>query len=121
MHNIFEGLVEYHICDVLGIDDPDLEPGVEKVADPRQLASATKLFKWGHPHPTRQTLERFTIAVLKALCSDNHLALPVVEKGKSTRKAPFLDILETFLVNIFKRQVCIFLTVCYGTSEITTK
>lgn len=111
MHNIFEGLVEYHIRDILGIDDPDPEPRVEKVADPRQLASATKLFARGRPRPTRQALERFTIAVLEALCSDNHLALPVVVKGRSMRKAPLLDILETFLVNTFKRQVFILLTV----------
>jgi hypothetical protein len=101
MHNLFEGLVEYHCRDVLGIDRPPPEPAEEKEADPHRLKSATRLLAQG---PTRRRLEQFTIPVLKALCINNHLTLPDVERGKSLRKAQLLDLLENFLVSLFKHR-----------------
>ena len=102
MHNLFEGLVEFHCRDILGIDNPDPEQEPEKAADPRQLHSATKLLGRS---PTRRKLERFTIPVLKALCLNNHITLPHVPTGKRLRKAQLLDLLEAFSVNIFKYHV----------------
>ncbi|KIM80258.1 hypothetical protein PILCRDRAFT_52868, partial [Piloderma croceum F 1598] len=93
MHNIFEGLVEFHCRVVLGIDTPDPELTEEKAADPVKLSSAIKLFERG---PTRNTLERFTIPVLKALCLHNNLALPDVGTRK-LKKTQILDVLEGFL------------------------
>jgi len=101
MHNIFEGLVAYHCRVVLGIDTPDPEPAEEKTADPLQLASAIKLFGQG---PTRSTLERFTIPVLKALCLHNSLTLPDVRKRK-LKKAQLLDILEGFIVSLIYKSM----------------
>jgi hypothetical protein len=99
MHNIFEGLVKYHCRVVLGIDTPDPEPTEEKAADPVKLSSAIELFERA---PTRNTLERFTIPVLKALCLHNNLALPDVGTRK-LKKAQILDVLEGFLVrHIYK-------------------
>jgi hypothetical protein len=97
MHNLFEGLVQYHCREVLGIDNVTSEPAEEKAADLRQLESAIKLFAKGS---TRRSLERFTIPVLKALCSRNHLTLPDVERGKQLRKAQLLDLLERSLVSL---------------------
>lgn len=97
MHNLFKGLVEFHCRNILGIDRPPPEPEEEKAADPRQLATATKLFARG---ATRRSLERFTVAVLKALCSDNHITLPDVGRGKRLRKSQILDVLEDFLVGL---------------------
>lgn len=97
MHNIFEGLVQFHCREILGIDSPTCEPAEEKAADPHQLESAIKLFAKG---PTRRSLERFTIPVLKALCFTNRLTLPNVERGKQLKKAQLLDLLEGFLVSI---------------------
>jgi hypothetical protein len=102
MHNIFEGLVAYHCCVVLGIDTPDAEPAEEKPADPRQVAAAIKLFEKGATH---HTLERFTIPVLKALCFNNNISLPDVE-GKTSKKSRILDVLQDFLVSrIYKWMV----------------
>lgn len=95
MHNLFEGLVEFHCRTVLGIDRPPPEPEEEKVADPEQLATATRLFAQS---PPRDRLERFTIPVLKALCSNNHIPLPNVARGKKLKKAQVLDVLKDFLV-----------------------
>jgi hypothetical protein len=89
MHNIFEGLVEFHTRIVLGIDTPDPEREEEKAADHRQLASAIKIFERG---PTRSTLGRYTIPVLKALCLHNNITLPSIG-GKKWRKAPLIDAL----------------------------
>jgi hypothetical protein len=99
MHNIFEGLVQYHCREILGIDSPTCEPAEEKAADPHQLESAIKLFAKAKG-PTRRSLERFTIPVLKALCFTNRLTLPNVERGKQLRKAQLLDLLEGFLVSM---------------------
>ena len=95
MHNVFEGLVEFHCRTVLGIDFPPPELEKEKVADPKQLATATKLFAQS---PSRDRLEHFTIPVLKALCSNNHIPLPNVARGKKLKKAQVLDVLKDFLV-----------------------
>jgi hypothetical protein len=67
------------------------------VADPYQLTIATKLLARG---PARHSLERFTMAVLKTLCSNNDLTLPVIARGKKLRKAQILDVLEDFLVSL---------------------
>jgi hypothetical protein len=75
MHNIFEGLVEYHIRVVLGIDTPEPEQVEEKAVDHHQLASAIKQFEQG---PTRNALEQYSILVLKALCSHNDITLPSI-------------------------------------------
>jgi hypothetical protein len=99
MHNIFEGLVQFHCRNILGIDTPGCEPAEEKAADPRRLESALKLFARG---TTRRRLEQLTIPVLKALCAHNHLTLPNVENGKQLRKAQLLDLLEDFLVSSSK-------------------
>ena len=97
MHNLFEGLVEFHCRTVLGIDRPPPDQEEEKEADPKQLATASKHFARS---PSRRSLERFTIPVLKALCLDHHLLLPEVGRGEKLRKAQILDILEDFLVGL---------------------
>jgi hypothetical protein len=97
MHNIFEGLVEYHSRDVLGIDNPDPETIEEAMADPGKVKSAIKCFG---RRPTRRSLERFTIPVLKALCTHNGISWPDVGNGKPLRKAQLLDLLEDFLVSL---------------------
>jgi predicted Fe-S protein YdhL (DUF1289 family) len=89
MHNIFEGLVEYHIRVVLGIDTPEPEQVEEKAADHHQLASAIKQFE---QRPTRSALERYSIPVLKALCLHNDITLPSIG-GKKWKKAPLLNAL----------------------------
>lgn len=76
MHNLFEGLVAYHIRTVLGIDRPDEQRRREKSANPEQLALARAVLA-KHPPPTRQKLERMTIPVLTALCVERKLALPL--------------------------------------------
>ena len=44
MHNLLEGLVQYHIRTILGLDCPIREQEEEsKETDPEQLVSATKL------------------------------------------------------------------------------
>jgi hypothetical protein len=68
VHNIFEGLAQYHCRYVLGIDSPDPEPAVGVTVDPDQLASATKAFAkkanspyFGavfHSHPENFMLEQ---------------------------------------------------------------
>ena len=97
MHNLFEGLVEFHCRNVLGIDRPPPEQE-DEVADPSQLAIASKLLARG---AARHSLERFTMAVLKTLCSNNDLTLPIIARGKKLRKAQILDVLEDFLVSLF--------------------
>jgi hypothetical protein len=101
MHNLFEGLVEFHCRNVLRIDRPPPEAVKEKEADPVRLAAATNLLA---QHPTRRSLERFTMPVLQALCSNNHLALPDGKNGKPLRKTQLLDILEDFLVSLLQCQ-----------------
>jgi hypothetical protein len=99
MHNLFEGLVAYHCRIILGIDRPAPELEEEKEPDPCQLVSAMRIFAQG---PTHRSLERFTIPVLKALCTNNHITLPEVERGKPLRKARILDLLEDFLMGLCK-------------------
>ena len=44
MHNLLEGLVQYHVHTILGLDCPIREQEEEsKETDPEQLVSATKL------------------------------------------------------------------------------
>jgi hypothetical protein len=107
MHNIFEGLVQYHCRTILGIDAPDPEPTEEKAADPLRLSSAINLFAQG---ATRNTLERFTIPVLKALCLHHNLALPKAGTRKPT-KAQILDVLERSRVSRVAGLVFISLTI----------
>jgi hypothetical protein len=96
MHNIFEDLVQYHCWEVLGINRPEVGGEEEKQVDPQKLELARKLFA---ATLSRHSLECLTIPVLKALCSDNKLAIPVSKDGKRLKKKEIVDLLEGIVVN----------------------
>ena len=78
MHNLFEGLIAYHCRTVLGIDHPDKQCPQEQPADPHQHAAAHTLLA-KNPIPSWCSFESMTIAVLKVLCAERGLALPVAD------------------------------------------
>lgn len=96
MHNIFEGLVQFHCREILGLDRPEAEKAEIQV-DPRKLKAARETWK---RNPTRAHLKRLSIPILSMLCSDNELDLPEAEPGKPIRKQAILDLLEAFLVSV---------------------
>ena len=98
MHNLFEGVVSYHCRIVLGIDCPDEQRRQEKPADPCQLAVARNLLV-RNSTPSWQSLETMTIAVLKVLCMERGIALPVVGRGKRLKKAEIVDVIYDSLVS----------------------
>ena len=98
MHNLFEGLVQYHIRTVLGLDCPIREQEEEsKPADPQQLASATELLD---RKPSQHKLKRLSVPVLKVLCSQKGIALPVAERGKRLKKASIVSTLLSSIVSL---------------------
>lgn len=101
MHNLFEGLVSYHCRIVLGIDRPEetRRRRQDPPADPLKLAAAHSLLE-RNPRPPRRSLDNLTIPVLKDLCTERGLALPVVNRGKRLKKAEIVDVLYGFLVSI---------------------
>ena len=111
MHNLFEGLVAYHCRTVLGIDRPDEQRPQEKPADPRQLAAAHTLLT-KNPIPSRRSFESMTIAVLKVLCAERGLALPVADRSKRLRKAEIVDVIYSSLVSPFLQGLVYLLNRC---------
>ena len=98
MHNLLEGVVQYHIRTVLGLDCPIREQEEDsKPVDPKQLASATELL---HRRPSRRRLERLTVPVLKALCAQRGVVLPVAERGKRMKKASIVSVLLGSIVSL---------------------
>ena len=95
MHNLFQGLVQYHIREVLGIDLPEASEGV---ADPHKLEQARVILD---TIPSRSSLERLTVPILKVLCLEKGLRPPVSVQGRRAKKAAYVDVLEEFLVRLF--------------------
>ena len=98
MHNSFEGVVSYHCRIVLGIDRPDEQHCQEKPTDPCQLAVAQNLLA-RNSTPSWRSLETMTIVVLKVLCTERGIALPVIGWGKQLKKAEIVDVIYDSLVS----------------------
>lgn len=99
MHNLFEGLVQFHCRTVLGIDRPEEQRRRQnKPADPRKLAAARALLA-KNPSPPRRSLESMSIAILKVLCAERSLALPDLGQRKRVKKAKIVDVLHGYLVS----------------------
>ena len=99
MHNLFEGLVPYHCRIVLGIDRPEERRRHQgKPANPPQLTAAHDLLA-KNPAPSRLSFEKMTVAVLKVLCTERGLALPVVDRGKQLSKSQIVDVIYGSLVS----------------------
>lgn len=109
MHNLFEGLVQYHCRMVLGIDRPEetrrRRRRQEKSADPVQLAAAHRLLA-RDPSPSRRKLESMTIPVLKALCDERGLALPADDRGKRVKKSEIVDVIHGALASRYQLCPC---------------
>ena len=60
MHTLFLGLVEYHIRQILGIDDDEM---AEEPIDPVKLVVARDILA---NNPTQSQLKQVTIPVLKS-------------------------------------------------------
>lgn len=108
MHNLFEGLVQYHCRIVLGIDRPEETHRCrcqEKSADLIQLAAAHRLLA-KDPRPSRCKLESMNIPVLKALCIEWGLALPADNRGKRVKKSEIVDVIHGALVSCYQLCLC---------------
>jgi hypothetical protein len=89
MHNLFLGLTQFHIRHVLGIDasgkfenkheNNDIDK--DKLVKARQVLIS---------NPTFAKLKQYSIAILKALCIENQVNLPIPKDMKSIRKVDFI-------------------------------
>jgi hypothetical protein len=81
MHALLLGLVQFHCRNVLGIDRSSFD---DSIADPKQLAKCRTILA---SNPTRTQLSKFTNAVLKQICDENNVKLPVLgDDGKYTKE-----------------------------------
>ena len=96
MHTLFLGLVEYHIRQILGIDDDEM---AEEPIDPVKLVVARDILA---NNPTQSQLKQVTIPVLKTLRSEKGIELPAAHKGqKKIKKQEIIDIVMSFLVSLW--------------------
>lgn len=84
MHNIFEGIVAYHIREILGVDRPG---EYQRPPTLKEMNSARNAME---SDPTAKKLKRFTVAVLTSLCVERGVLIPPAE-GKKLKKAPLID------------------------------
>ena len=92
MHNLFQGVVQYHICNILGINLPEAE---EEEVDPHKLEQARVLL---NTIPTRRSLEQLVVPLLRILCLDKGLQLPSLNQGKRVKKVVYVNALEEYLI-----------------------
>lgn len=93
MHNLFEGLVQYHCRYILGISEGDT---VADMIPPtvKELEGAKKLL--GSPKASESAKGRLKFNVLKALCQERDL-LPDQQALRLTKK---------FMLNLLDNSVC---------------
>ena len=94
MHTLFLGLVEYHIRQVLGINDHEV---AEEPVDPAKLAAARKIYA---SNPSQNHWKRVTLPVLRALCREQGIDFPQKKGQSKIRKNDLVDVVMTFLVSV---------------------
>lgn len=99
MHTLFLGLVEYHIRQILGIDDDEV---AEEPVDPKKLAEARVVYA---NTPTSNRLNNATVPVLKALCREQGIELPEQRGRRKIKKEELINIMMSFSVSAFIRKV----------------
>ncbi|KIM83865.1 hypothetical protein PILCRDRAFT_6746 [Piloderma croceum F 1598] len=85
MHTLFERVVSYHCCTILGINHAKSE---EQIVTPAQLVSAKTLLA---SNPSQNKLKTLTVAILKALCAERGVDILFLPNRKHMKKAHILD------------------------------
>lgn len=99
MHNIFEGLVQFHCRKVLGIDRRTSSGAT--FINQKQLARARTIVA---SSPSRSKLSSIKVPVLQKLCEENQVSLRILRVGGSERKdrhkkKEFIDALMKIIVS----------------------
>jgi hypothetical protein len=90
MHAIFEGLIQFHSRQVLGIDDPEKD---ERPPTSEELASARKILT---SNPTAKKLRSHRLPVLRRLCDElNGDSATIASSGQRLKKTDLVEALLT--------------------------
>ena len=99
MHNLFLGLVQFHVREVLGIEDAQAEEDhsvtIEELEKARRGVAALNL----------KALNRLRVSVLKVLCTENGIDISVARKPK---KKTLIQLLTVSALNAFQVKLLIF-------------
>lgn len=91
MHNLFLGLVKHHFRVVIGThwEEPpdDLDVIEEREASEKELRKARAVMA---SDPSQGSLHKFSIPVLRALCSERGIQDQIKFKGKKSKKLHFI-------------------------------
>ena len=94
MHNLFLGLVQYHIRCILQIEAA-MADEVVLAATPKQMTKARKI--WSSGSVTISQLNKLTCSALTGLCHDENVDLPHPPGGKKLRKK---DLIAALMVSL---------------------
>lgn len=104
MHNLFLGLVQFHVREVLGVEDAQAEEDrqvtIEELENARRGVAALNL----------KALNRSRVSVLKVLCTENGID---VRAAKKLKKKHLVQLLTVSALNALKADL---LTSVIGTS-----
>ena len=86
MHNLFLGLVQFHVREVLGVEDAQTEEDhpvtIKELENARKGVTALNL----------KTLNRSRVSVLKALCTENGIDISATRKLKKKHLVQLLTV-----------------------------
>ena len=94
MHNLFLGLVQHHIRNILQIEAA-MTDEVASAATPKQMTKARKI--WSSGNTTLSQLNKLTCSALTGLCREEKVDLPQLEGRKKLRKK---DMIVALMVSL---------------------
>ena len=107
MHNLFLGLVQFHVREVLGVEDAQAEENhsvtIKELENARRGVAALNL----------KALNRSRISVLKVLCTENGIDISAARKPK---KKHLIQLLTVSALNALQAKSLI----CIGTGTLST-
>ena len=101
MHNLFLGLVRHHFREIIGTHwkEPTVEKEFEdKCISEKEINKGRRAFQ---ASPTKAKLQRLTIPVLRALCTEND-ALDQVRVPLGGERVKKIQYIEALLVRVWK-------------------
>jgi len=97
MHNLFLGLVQYHIRCILQIEAA-MADEVVLAATPKQMTKARKI--WSSRNITISQLHKLSCSALIGLCRDENVDIPQPPSGKKLRKKDLTTALMVSLESV---------------------
>jgi hypothetical protein len=99
MHNLFLGLVQFHVWEVLGVEDAQAEEDhsvtIKELENARRGVAALNL----------KALNQLRVSVLKVLCTENRIDISAARKPKEKH---LIQLLMVSALNTFQVKLLIF-------------